>query len=397
MKLHHPLMAAVAAWLCLAPTLSLADAPASASDANAAPPVAAADDDGWFDGWKPRFIAERFGRGRKQSAQPDGSIVLTGGQEALPPLGPLNEPSLDQRGLNDPYIAGSLGYANGMGQPLPAYSEIPIPRDGGENGYYTGTTGLVSGQPYTWQVLPQGLIYRSYLAGAKESRLRSIWYSERGRGLWDLTLGANVGLLRYGSSGTARPEGWQLGLEGAGLVRLDMDENRDVDSDDFRGGIPITWGDSVHQVKVAYYHLSSHLGDEYLIKHPNYDRLNYSRDCLVWGHSMYTTENFRVYGEIGYAFVCDVGEPWEFQFGFDWAPGYATGKHGAPFAAFNAHLREEHNYGGNLVLQGGWAWRGSPSSGLFRVGMEYFNGKDDQFSFYDDSIQKVGGGIWYDF
>jgi len=75
--------------------------------------------------------------------------------------------------------------------------------------------------------MPQGLIYRSYLAGAKESRFRSVWNDERhDGGIWDITLGGNVGLLRYGTTGDVRPEGWQLGIEGAGLVRLDIDEER---------------------------------------------------------------------------------------------------------------------------------------------------------------------------
>ena len=387
MKLHLPLLAAGVVWLVLTPSPCWADVAASVAAADAPPPPA---EEGWFDGWRPRFLAERFGRGRAEAPPPSGSVVLVGGQEQLPPMGPLSE-----RRLNDPYLGGGLEVANGYGGTLPAYADIPVPRDGRD--YYAAETSIVTGQPYSWHVLPQGLIYRNYLAGAKEPRLRSLWFNERGRSLWDLTLGGNVGLLRYGTQGNVRPEGWQLGLEGAGIVRLDLDENHDVDSDDFRGGIPITWGDSIYQVKLAYYHLSSHLGDEYLIKHPNYERLNYSRDCIVWGHSVYTTDDFRVYGEVGYAVVYDVGKPWEFQFGFDWAPGNATGSRGAPFAALNVHLREEHNYGGNFVVQSGWAWRGSPASGLFRVGFEYFNGKDDQFSFYQDSIQKVGGGIWYDF
>lgn len=32
-------------------------------------------------------------------------------------------------------------------------------------------------------------------------------------------------------------------------MHLDVDQDRDVDADDFRGGIPITWGDSIYQVK----------------------------------------------------------------------------------------------------------------------------------------------------
>jgi hypothetical protein len=247
-------------------------------------------------------------------------------------------------------------------------------------------------------LLPQGLVYRSYLAGAKESRFRSVWNHEENDGnIWDITLGGNVGILRYGTRGDARPEGWQLGIEGAGLVRLDIDENRDVDAADYRFGVPLSWGDSIHQVKFAYYHLSSHVGDEFLLKHPGFVRLNYSRDVLVYGHSLYPRDDWRVYGEIGFAVDTDVGDPWELQFGVDWAPAGRTGARGAPFAAVNGHLREELNYGGNAVAQAGWCWRRSPASGLFRVGVEYYNGKDDQFSFFDESVEKVGLAIWYDY
>src|SRR5262245_33243825 len=41
-------------------------------------------------------------------------------------------------------------------------------------------------EPWLWQVLPQGLIYKSYLAGAKESRLSSQHINVPGDGwLWD--------------------------------------------------------------------------------------------------------------------------------------------------------------------------------------------------------------------
>jgi hypothetical protein len=255
-----------------------------------------------------------------------------------------------------------------------------------------------AGADYQWQILPQGLIYRSYLAGSKESRFRSVWnHEEDGSDIWDVTLGGNVGLLRYGTRGDARPEGVQLAIEGAGLVRLNRDEQRDVDAADYRFGVPLTWGDAIHQVKFAYYHLSSHVGDEFLERNPGFVRLNYSRDVLVLGQSLYPQENWRVYAEIGYAVAYDVSEPWELQFGVDWSPAGRTGPRGAPFAAVNGHLREEVDFGGNVVAQAGWAWRRSPATGLFRVGAEYYNGKDDQFSFFNQSVDKVGFGIWYDY
>jgi hypothetical protein len=255
-----------------------------------------------------------------------------------------------------------------------------------------------SGAGYEWHLMPQGLIYRTYLAGAKESRFRSVWNNEQNDGnIWDITLGGNVGILRYGTRGDVRPQGFQLGIEGAGLVRLDIDEDRDVDAADYRFGVPLTWGDAIHQVKFAYYHLSSHVGDEFLLKNIGFNRLNYSRDVLVYGHSLYPRENWRIYGEVGYAVDCDVADPWETQFGVDWSPSGRTGAYGAPFAAVNGHLREEVDFGGNFVVQAGWAWRRSPASGLFRLGVEHYNGKDDQFSFFDESVQKTGIGIWYDY
>jgi hypothetical protein len=225
-----------------------------------------------------------------------------------------------------------------------------------------------------------------------------VWHHDKNDGnVWDITLGGSVGLLRYGTLGDARPEGLQLGIEGAGLVRLDTDEDRDVLATDYRFGVPLTWGDSISQVKFAYYHLSSHVGDEYLLRTPGFQRLNYSRDALVLGHSLYPADEWRVYAEIEYAFYVDVGDPWALQFGLDYAPNCRTGARGAPFAAVNAHLREEVNYGGNLVVQAGWAWRRGPATGLYRLGVEYYNGKDDQFSFFDDSVEKVGFGMWYDY
>lgn len=299
--------------------------------------------------------------------------------EAIPHLGPLAE--------SNAHDAAPWGF------PPPA-----LPSAAPEASHSAGAGGHYDEAPWDWQLMPQGLIYRSYLAGAKESRFRTEWNHFQDNGnLWDITLGGNVGLVRYGTRGDVRPEGWQLGIEGAGLVRLDIDENRDVDAADYRFGIPLTWGDAIHQVKFAYYHLSSHLGDEFLLKHPGFDRLNYSRDVLVFGQSLYPAEEWRVYGEIGYAFYNDVCEPWEVQFGVDWAPNGRTGPRGAPFAAFNGHLREEVDFGGNFALQAGWCWRRSPATGLFRVGVNYYNGKDDQFSFFNDSVEKVGVGMWYDY
>lgn len=254
-------------------------------------------------------------------------------------------------------------------------------------------------EPWRWQMLPTGLIYRSYLAGAKEPRFASQWVHDRKLGwIWDVALGGRVGLVRYGTSDPRWPEGWQLDIEGAGLPRLYQDGGWQVMSADFRFGVPITYGRGRYQTKFGYYHLSSHLGDEYMLLNPGSRRINYSRDVFIWGNSYYWTPDLRLYAEAGWAFFTDGGaQPWEFQLGVEYSSDRPRMPRGSPFFAINAHLREEVGFGGNMVVQTGWQWRGLVSGQLFRMGMQYFAGMSEQFEFYDQYEEKVGLALWYDY
>ncbi len=137
-------------------------------------------------------------------------------------------------------------------------------------------------RPWCWQLLPNNLIYTSYLAGPKEPRLATVWYDDTGpspipgRGgeqngwLWDSTLGGRVSVLRYGSNTELHPQGFEMQLEGAAFVRLDPGDDRDLRSADYRFGIPLVYGIGRWQTKLAYYHNSAHIGDEFLIKYNNF-------------------------------------------------------------------------------------------------------------------------------
>ncbi|MFO1096339.1 MAG: hypothetical protein U0992_24000, partial [Planctomycetaceae bacterium] len=94
--------------------------------------------------------------------------------------------------------------------------------------------------PWTWQLLPNDLLYRSYLAAPGEARMSSAWLNQTGQGwIWDFTIGARVGLLRFGSAPGTAPEGWQLDLQGAALPRLNIEQDYDLESVDFVGGLPL--------------------------------------------------------------------------------------------------------------------------------------------------------------
>src|SRR5205085_3939663 len=142
-----------------------------------------------------------------------------------------------------------------------------------------------TGWNFHW--LPGNLIYPACLAGAKESRFASFWAHDQDEGgIWDIALGGRAGIARFGTR-DCRPDGWQLDMEGAAFPRLDLDHRDDVMATDFRFGMPLTYGDGPLRVKLAFYHLSSHVGDEYLLRNPTFNRINYSRNALVWGNSYY--------------------------------------------------------------------------------------------------------------
>lgn len=255
------------------------------------------------------------------------------------------------------------------------------------------------GEPWSLQLLPGGLLYQSYLAGPREPRFGYEWLYDTQREAWvnEVALGGRMGLLRFGNFDAQSPEGWQLDMEGAAFPRLAAG-SLDLVAADFRFGIPLTWRQGPYQVKLAYYHLSSHAGDEFLLAAPpGFTRINFSRNAFVLGAGYFPLPDLRLYSEIGYGFLNDGGnQPWEFQFGAEYRPSQPTGWRGAPFWALNAHLREEVNFGGSFTAEAGWAWRGARSAHLLRLGVQYFSGHTRQFEFLGRTEDLFGLGIWLD-
>jgi Protein of unknown function (DUF1207) len=254
---------------------------------------------------------------------------------------------------------------------------------------------------WCWQLMPKNIIYHSYQAGVHEPRLGIVVESEREshQSFWDGTLGGRVGLLRYGTNDMFMPQGWELDVEAAAMVRLTFDEVRDFETADYRVGIPLTYGINNWQFKFAVYHLSSHLGDEFAIAHPGSldDRINYVRDSLVFGASYYPQPFMRLYAEAGWCFHFDGGaEPWEFQVGTELSKPGPTGFQGTPFLVINGHLRQDVDFGGDVNTEAGWLWRNETGQ-VMRAGVQYFNGHSSQFQTFSRNEQQIGFGLWYDF
>jgi hypothetical protein len=251
---------------------------------------------------------------------------------------------------------------------------------------------------WTWQWVPTGLIYHSYMAGPLEPRAGATVFSDGKDGAFaDATLGGRVGFVKFGNCDPIHSAGWELDFYGAAVARLDLKNKEDLDSCDYVFGLPLTYGNEQWQFKFGYAHLSSHLGDEFMVGNPGVDRVNYVRDSLVWGTSYYPIPAWRVYGEAGWCFHPDGGAgPWDTQFGTELSRPGPTGNHVTPFVAFNGRVRKDEEVVGDMNFQAGWLRRGILGQTL-RYGFDYYNGKSSQAQFFRNSEQQIGMGLWYDF
>lgn len=252
---------------------------------------------------------------------------------------------------------------------------------------------------WTFQILPSNIIYKSYMACGREPRLGIHFVDSMqpdDMSYWDCSIGARVSLIRFGSKDPLYPEGLELEMDACAFPRLTLNRARDLYSCDYRFAFPLAYRKGRWEFMFGYYHISSHLGDEYMVKHNSLQRYNYSRDCLMAGVGYRPNPAWRFYFNMEYAFSRDDGsKPWHFIFGLEYSPMY-TGVRGAPFLAMSCRLREDVDFSGSFTLETGWQWR-NDNSHIFRLGLFYLNGYSDHYQFYNIYEKQIGMGIWYDF
>ncbi len=113
----------------------------------------------------------------------------------------------------------------------------------------------------------------------------------------DVSLGNTMGIYRW-----LDVWGGQLQIEVEGAVWVCFDplhNSSPLLNADYYGGIPITYSVGPWAFRLRGYHISSHIGDEFLLNHPEFDRRNPSAEYLDFYASYYPTDDIRLYGGIG--------------------------------------------------------------------------------------------------
>ncbi|QDV47563.1 hypothetical protein Enr13x_74730 [Stieleria neptunia] len=250
-----------------------------------------------------------------------------------------------------------------------------------------------------WHLLPDGLLWHSYLAAPQEPRISTVIFGDNNDGIyWDATVGGRVGLLRYGTGQSHGASGWQWDLEGAVITRLDLLHAEDVESMDYRFGTEITWAEGPWAMKFGYFHISSHVGDEYLIRNPTFTRINYVTESWIVGGSYRPREDMRLYGEFVNSFRASGGaKRYQLQTGAEYTPIAKVMRRGAPFAAVNLNFREAVDYDVSTTVQAGWSFQSPKSGRRIRLGAQYGDGPTSQFSFFQHRESHLGLGVWFDY
>ncbi len=76
--------------------------------------------------------------------------------------------------------------------------------------------------------------------------------------------------------------GWQVGLQAGVMAQFILDRGRSYPlvNADYVFGVPVTWRRDRVSARLRLYHQSSHLGDEYLLQHPDVRRIDISFEEL---------------------------------------------------------------------------------------------------------------------
>lgn len=254
---------------------------------------------------------------------------------------------------------------------------------------------------------PKDDVFRPLLADPKQPQFFASWQATRVR---SNKTSANVGSVGFGENFgfyTRRDgcNGWQVGILAGVLAQFNLDApSKDLINADYVVGIPLSWRSGGWSTRVRLYHQSSHLGDEFLLGRPGFNRVNLSFEELEAIVS-YDNRWARLYAGGGYLIH---REPvsldrnraqWGFELRGPTRPSPILGKalEGlliTPVLGADFKSLEELKWIINTNVIGGIEWSMDGSTRRFRVLVNYYHGFNPYGQFFAQKIETVGLGLY---
>ncbi len=163
---------------------------------------------------------------------------------------------------------------------------------------------------------------------------------------------------------------------------------------DYLLAIPISYAFDKWAFRLRIYHISSHLGDEFIVNHREVLRVNPSFEAIDIYGSFQATDGLRFYFGPGFIINSDNSYPLK-TFYFDYGlecrfSGFRYHYHrlyGSPFFAIDVQQWQANNYTPSLTAQFGYEWSKLKGAGRkVRLFLEYHDGYSEG-QFFKDRTQ----------
>ncbi len=254
---------------------------------------------------------------------------------------------------------------------------------------------------------PKDDVFRPLLADPKQPQFFASWQATRVR---TNQTSANIGSVGFGENFgfyTRREgcNGWQVGILAGVFAQFNLDApSKDLINADYVVGIPVSWRSGGWSTRVRLYHQSSHLGDEFLLGRPGFDRVNLSFEEIEAIVS-YDNRWARLYAGGGHLIHREPDSldrnrvQWGFELRGPAMPSPILGSMveglfitpilGADFKSF-----EELHWIINTNVIGGLEWSMEGSTRRFRVLVNYYHGFNPYGQFFAQKIETIGFGLY---
>ena len=188
----------------------------------------------------------------------------------------------------------------------------------------------------------------------------------------------------------------QIGLQGAVFAVFNLDApSFDLVNADYWLGIPLSYRRGPWSFLTRIYHQSSHLGDEFLLGNPDFERINLSYEDWELLAS-YEHKRWRFYGGGGVILHSEPDlDPLHVQVGAEYRePDFF--RNFQLVAATDWQADQEQNWHPNRSYQIGFAFASHEGREL-RLMLEHFRGFSPNGQFFDERLRYSGLGMYFDF
>lgn len=193
---------------------------------------------------------------------------------------------------------------------------------------------------------------------------------------------------------------FDLGLEGTAFTQFEWTNRnetfqRNILSTDFWIGVPFVMYFRPWTIRIRFYHLSAHMGDDYMIRNKinSYIQNNVNYEQLDVTAS-YLHKNFRFYLGAGAVVRAAIPrEPLVFTGGMDYVLNLNKSESAKFYAGFYADSKQEHGFS-PAINMGAGVQLGKPGKRPIKILVTYFTGHLPYSIFEGESVQWFGVGIY---